>query len=213
MDTELTPALTERADLAQLVQAKSPLVEREIGVSATHATWDLVIDDRGRPRLQFRVRDDFDGQGSTQFAPEELRLEDHLRSRLHELKGAVLRVAGWRRRLRDLYEKIREWSKSHPQELYIEEGVVTLREERSGEYEAPCLTLRGGGQSMRFEPVGRWVVGADGRVDAKGIGGPFVLFLLESENAWFVLEDALGAVSTTLNRESLLRVVETCLNG
>ncbi|PPK42856.1 hypothetical protein B0G57_116107 [Trinickia symbiotica] len=59
------------------------------------------------------------------------------------------------------------WCKKHG--LSVETGVVTLREERMAEYEAPSLCIAKDGVSVaKIVPVGSKIIGARGRVDLIG---------------------------------------------
>src|SRR5207302_1013610 len=109
-----------------------------------------------------RLRDQFNGQCSAAFAPDELRNERHLASRLQVLKGALIRVDHWLGQLQALYGNIRQWCQALPGGAYVQEEPIVMREERSGEYEASRLLISSNGQMMRVEPVALWIVGADG---------------------------------------------------
>ena len=87
----------------------------------------------------------------------------------------------WRRKVEDLYSTIREWaSEMEPTPTFATEPI-TIIEKWSGEYQIPRLLIRQGEDEMIVQPVARAVVGAEGRVDLKGLDGPFVLTLHESE--------------------------------
>jgi hypothetical protein len=59
------------------------------------------------------------------------------------------------------------WCKSHG--LAIENGVVTLREERMAEYKAPSLDISKDGVPVaKILPVGSKIIGAQGRIDLVG---------------------------------------------
>lgn len=59
------------------------------------------------------------------------------------------------------------WCERHG--LAVERGVVTLREERMAEYDAPSLAISKDGMSVaKILPVGSKIIGAHGRVDLVG---------------------------------------------
>ncbi len=90
-------------------------------------------------------------------------------------------LADWRRKVEDLYEKIRAWtSEMEPRPTFATEPISII-ERWSGEYQLPQLLIRQGEDEMTVRPVSRAVVGAEGRVDLEGLDGPFVLVLHESE--------------------------------
>jgi len=88
-----------------------------------------------------------------------------------------------------------------------------MREERSGEYEAARLLITSNGQMMRVEPVASWIVGADGRVDLRGIGGPFTLLYSQQDGGWLYLRETLPMEMYPLTQELFLQLAEACLNG
>jgi len=65
---------------------------------------------------------------------------------------------------------------------------------------------------MRIEPVAAWVVGADGRVDMKGTGGPLILIYRETEKRWFYFQQ-FPAAEIPLTKDVFVRLAEACLNG
>ena len=212
MDVQQTAPLQHNTEYSKLANGVDPIVKNTIDLATGVGVWDLGVDERGRPLLNLRVRDQSDGQGSAEFAPDELRLERHLAKRLHDLKGGVIHVGKWRGQLKRLYADIRQWCRTYPEELFIREEPVILREERVGEYEAPCLVINSGNDSMRVEPIAAWVVGADGRVDLRGIGGPFTLLYSQREDQWRCVRNGFPFRADILTQELFLDLVEACLN-
>ncbi|MFO0846091.1 MAG: hypothetical protein U0797_27540 [Gemmataceae bacterium] len=84
--------LQQHADYSAPVANVDPLLEQMIDVATAEAEWELVADGKGRPLLRLRLRDRFQGQGSGDFTPEELRNQDYLATRLKHLKVALLQV-------------------------------------------------------------------------------------------------------------------------
>jgi hypothetical protein len=203
----------QNAELSALVAQKEPAVVAAIDLATAVASWDLTADERGRPLLVLRVRDQLGAEGSAVFAPDELRNERHLASRLTALKGAVLQVGHWRGQLRVLFDNIRQWCQMLPGGAYVEEVPTILREEPSGEYEATRLVITSGGRTMQVVPVALWIVGADGQVDLIGIGGPFTLLHSRKDAGWSFLRETPPITTYPLTQELFLELAEACLNG
>lgn len=71
-------------------------------------------------------------------------------------------------RLKKLYAAVETWTKDT--DLGVLQGTIELDEEVPGRYEAPTLTIQDsqGKQLAALEPVGAWIIGAEGRVDMSG---------------------------------------------
>jgi hypothetical protein len=213
MVIQQTGTLQQHPTISQLVAQRNPLLEQVIGPSTAEGVWDLTADAYGRQLLRLWLRDQESGQGTGDFAPEELKNEAHLTTRLHNLQGALQRVGRWRKRLQQLYTDIRQWCQQLPGGATIIEEPLLLREERSGQYEATRLVVTSNGQTLRVEPVASWVVGAAGRVDVKGIGGPFILLLSDENGGWFYLPDRSPINTIPLTEALFLKLAQECLYG
>jgi hypothetical protein len=213
VDVNQTENLKQNAAYSALVAQTDPTVSAAVDVATATASWDLATDERGRSLLVLRLRDQFNGQCSANFAPDELRNERHLASRLHALKEALIRVGHWREHLKLLFDNIRQWCPALPDGAYVQEEPILMREERSGEYEAARLLITSNGHMMRVEPVALWIVGADGRVDLQGIGGPFTLLYSQNDGGWFYLRETPPLKTYPLTQELFLELAEACLHG
>jgi hypothetical protein len=213
MDVQQSPALNQNPEYSELLNGVNQLVTNEIDLATASGRWELSADEWQRPLLTLRVRDQFQGQGSANFAPGELRKLQHFTSRLHELKGAVVRVGHWRSQLASLYASIREWCNDIPGEPFVQDEPAVLREARSGEYEVARLVISRGVQVMKVVPVGSWIAGADGRVDLTGVGGPFTLLYIQKDNGWFYYQQTYPYKLFPLTREVFVDLAEACLDG
>jgi hypothetical protein len=213
MNVQQTPALQQNADLSALVAQRNDVLDAAIGqhVAGASATWDLTADSRNRPVLVLRLRDTPKGQAEGRFAPDELRNIPHLSARLGDLKAALIRVGGWLGQLERLYADIRQWSQALPA-AYVEELPLTVREERSGPYEATMLRVSSNARTMTVEPVAAWVVGADGRVDLKGVGGPFTLVYSQPKGGWYHVENKPPLTFLPLDQALYLDLARACLD-
>lgn len=80
------------------------------------------------------------------------------------------RVAAWLQRIEDLYDQAEKYLARFTAQgqIRLERRKVLLNEEFLGAYEAPTLLIHIGAKDVLLEPVGCYVVGAQGRVDLKG---------------------------------------------
>lgn len=76
----------------------------------------------------------------------------------------------FRTEVKNLYSEIKAWVSET--NLRCEESTITINEKNSGEYQINRLTLLTKEESTKIaeiEPIGAWVIGANGRIDIKGI--------------------------------------------
>ena len=72
-------------------------------------------------------------------------------------------------RLDELYSRVGMWIENT--DLKVSRSVFELNEEVPGHYEAPTLTILdvSGKKLAELQPVGAWIIGAEGRVDLVGL--------------------------------------------
>lgn len=212
MSVQQGPTLRQHAEYAPLVARAGAMVDSVIDPVSAAGTWDLESGEGGRPRLILRLRDDAEGQASAAFDPSELTTPAHFNRRVMALRDAFLRLKRWRAEVRRLFATISEWSEALPGGASLREEPITIHEKRSGPYEMSRLVIMSGGASMSVEPVAAWVVGADGRVDLKGNGGPFTLVYSRAEG-WRCVLDTFPVVKTPdLTKELFLELAHACLH-
>ncbi len=139
-------------------------------------------------------------------------------------------LADWRKKVEDLYEKIREWaSEMEPKPTFATEPISII-EKWSGEYQIPQLLIRQGADEMIVRPVARAVGGAEGRGDLEGLDGPFLLAWQDSEpspplrgsngapifvttepTGWFWVQDRAPWASLLLDGPLFRELAESCL--
>jgi hypothetical protein len=96
-------------------------------------------------------------------------------------QAELAEIIEWRATLERLYRQIRIWLAEMDPAPTVEVSSTRIIEKRSGEYEAPMLVVSREEGSFNVQPVARWVVAAEGRVDLRGGGGRFIL-VQASEN-------------------------------
>lgn len=207
-----TPALQADAANSQLVTPTYAAAQAAFSPTA-NGVWERTLDGQGRVVLRLRIADQ-GAEASADFAPEELANPAHLAKRLASLQSAVVRVGHWRGRLETLFAQIRAWAATLPGgAAVVTEAPRTVREERSGEYTVSELLLHRGGAEMRVVPIAAWVVGANGRVDLLGAGGPFVLIHDETDG-WQYVRERYPVVTLEVLTEGLFhQLAQACLDA
>jgi len=94
---------------------------------------------------------------------------------------------GWLDSIHKLYSEIDEWLAEEQDEglIKITEEETAISEERLGTYKAPVLILKAGTNVVKLLPIGKTIIGADGRIDMKSDKGFAFMFLyLQPEGCW-----------------------------
>ena len=128
----------------------------------------------------------------------------------NEIRWDIVRQE-WLETLKKFYDTIKLWLSEEKREglLEIEDRVVTLNEEYLGSYQAPALEIKALGQVISLKPVGRLIIGAQGRVDMESYKGKERFLFLSPEQGWAVLEERGKKTFTSLTKE----VFEEILKG
>jgi hypothetical protein len=126
-------------------------------------------------------------------SPQSDELKDFLLSRHEHMPGSEI---DWGQRRRQWIEAVERLYRKITGELLAEsiaQGLVTvsrtekkIKEEYLGTYRIPELILDISGETVRFSPKGRNIIGAKGRVDLVGDLDAMTL-VLEPEGLWSVV--------------------------
>lgn len=137
---------------------------------------------------------------------------DELQAFLLSRQHAVANEIDWRERRREWIGAVEQLYRKITGELLaddIEKGLVTvsrvvkeIKEEYLGTYEVPELILDISGQTVRFSPKGRNIVGAKGRVDLVGELDAITL-ILEPAGHWSVVVSRVPRHVVSLDRRAL----------
>ncbi|WP_213762838.1 hypothetical protein [Caballeronia sp. dw_19] len=93
--------------------------------------------------------------------------------------------------------------------LSVEYDVVTLREERMAEYEAPSLYISKEGVSLaKIVPVGSRIIGAQGRVDLIGRVTRHAFLFYVGKGPQFSTQTVVGGKSTSSSSTPMLSRVD-----
>lgn len=126
------------------------------------------------------------------------------------------KVLEWLKILNRLFSTLHEWvSEAEKQGLMtVTKSDTEIKEDSLGTYRAPVLTLSTGAKSLRIRPVGRTIIGANGRVDIESKNGTYMLLYLTPEDVW--VQSAKGGKDPTqfpqLTEELFSEILEQSLS-
>ena len=113
----------------------------------------------------------------------------------------------WLALVRKLCDDIKSWAEE--EHWFVHEDHKTIRGEKIGEYEVPVLLIRAGAGRISVEPIGREIVGADGRVDIGAFPTFDRMVLVRTKGKWVLETDHCEVWPVPWSREAFLEVVET----
>jgi hypothetical protein len=103
-------------------------------------------------------------------------------------------------RVATLFGKAREWTERFDPEARIEEETISIKEEPVAPYQTQVLVInRPNHKTVRLIPKGRWIIGAEGRVDMESDLGTETL-IYTSEGAPGIRIDELTENGRILQR-------------
>ncbi len=86
------------------------------------------------------------------------------------------RITRYLKRVESLYSEVKVWVEP----LSTEFIDTTVMEQASGPYSASCLIIKSGvSEIAKLEPLGTWIIGAEGRVDLIGSNDKTTLVYLK----------------------------------
>lgn len=142
-------------------------------------------------------------------SPQSDELKDFLLSRHEHMPANEI---DWGQRRRQWIEAVERLYRKITGELLAEsiaQGLVSvsrsekkIKEEYLGTYRIPELTLDINGETVRFSPKGRNIIGARGRVDLVGDLDAMTL-VLEPEGHWSVVLSRVPRRVVSLDRKTL----------
>lgn len=93
-------------------------------------------------------------------------------------------LAEWRTSVAALARDVRQWSEAEG--WTVEEELQSITEDELGNYDLPKLTIHAGEERVVLEPVARFVLGAERRVDLYSWPTFERVMLLRHDTAWIV---------------------------
>ena len=103
----------------------------------------------------------------------------------------------WLKALNELADLVTTWSEDRG--WLVQRGEKTLRDEASGEYAVPVLTIQTDQGRLRLDPVALDIVGATGRVDLYAWPSLVQVMLTDFDKGWHVFDDEGVMIAATLN--------------
>ena len=96
----------------------------------------------------------------------------------------------WVLALNELANQIKQWVSELGQvfTLSVQERIINKSEEHIGEYKAPMLVINTGHGNIEVRPVGRFAIGAIGRVDITNNKSTH-MFLYSRKNGWISMDN------------------------
>jgi hypothetical protein len=92
----------------------------------------------------------------------------------------------WLDILNRLFSQLQQWLSEAEKQGYITvtKSETEIKEDSLGTYKAPVLTLATDRNSLRVMPIGRTIIGANGRVDIESKVGTYMLLYRATEDIW-----------------------------
>jgi len=95
----------------------------------------------------------------------------------------------WVSRVRALADQLEQWCKAEG--WAVEREEKTVREDRLGEYAVPLLRIKLPGGELDLNPIGRDVIGGNGRVDLEAFPTLSRVKLVgEADGRWRIMTDS-----------------------
>ena len=112
----------------------------------------------------------------------------------------------WQDLLKQLADDIENWSKARQWAVVRHSAVI--EESTLGAYEAPTLHIHTGKGAMIVEPVGRDIMGGDGRVNLFNLGSFKRLILIRKGPAWALFTEDRVAWPNPWNQQTFVEIAE-----
>ncbi|MCL4408020.1 MAG: hypothetical protein M1542_01495 [Thermotogae bacterium] len=95
----------------------------------------------------------------------------------------------WVSQIEDFFSTIKEWLNDSIRKGLIEvkEAEIEISEENLGNYKTKSLQISFENKKVEFVPIGRLVIGAQGRIDIKFINGRYILLY---DDGWKYLDES-----------------------
>lgn len=93
----------------------------------------------------------------------------------------------WLNTINEFDKKVINWLDDPIKENFLKYDTkpITINEYLMGDYEAPLLVIVSGKDEVSFKPVGKLVLGANGRIDMESYKGKYILLYLK-DKGWVV---------------------------
>lgn len=115
----------------------------------------------------------------------------------------------WIQQVQKFMNQIQDWLKPLEQNglLKVIEKETELEEEHIGKYKAVKLELIIGADRINIEPVGRFIIGALGRIDISSIIGNFIV-IYHAEKGWIYRNEQQKTTFQPFTEENFTNIVK-----
>src|ERR1035437_2733100 len=97
-------------------------------------------------------------------------------------------LQAWHEDVKTLLQDIEKWARA--EKWLVDRHAKSINEDKIGTYESDELTIRVPGGNIVIEPIGRDIVGADGRVDILSFPSMNRMMLVRKDRNWRIKTDA-----------------------
>jgi len=112
----------------------------------------------------------------------------------------------WISQVDDLINDIKSWSET--ENWLVDKREKTLNEEHLGSYSVPELTIKTPQGNIIVEPVGRNIVGAEGRVDVYTFPSFNRMLLVAYKDRWVVKTDSKISWPNVWGKDTFFEIVK-----
>jgi hypothetical protein len=113
----------------------------------------------------------------------------------------------WINNLDQLIDQIKTWSDEKG--WLSEKNKKTIREEYIGQYTASSLIVKTPQGAITIDPVGRNIIGAEGRVDLVSFPSFNRMLLVRIDNNWIIKTDSKISWPSSWGRDTFYQIVES----
>ena len=113
----------------------------------------------------------------------------------------------WRALVEELADQVESWAKER--HWSVHRDTKKIRETKLGTYRVPYLSILAPEGQVQFDPVARYIVGADGRVDLMAWPSGNLMMLIRIGDSWKVETDYGKAFRGKWSQKTFERIVET----
>ena len=113
----------------------------------------------------------------------------------------------WVKLVNELCDEMKIWAES--QGWFVDKHEKTITEEHLGTYIVHELFIKNSEGRLTIEPIGRNIIGAEGRVDICSFPTFNRMLLIRSENKWHLKTDSLVAWPVSWSKKAFIEIAES----
>ena len=117
------------------------------------------------------------------------------------------RKMAWIKLIKNLCATIKKWAEE--ESWLVAEQHIEIEEEPLGKYSVPMLMIKSGYGHISIEPVGREIMGADGRVEICLFPDMTRMILIRKNAHWILKTDSGVTWPESWSRKAFIKLVRT----